>query len=359
MLENLRVTDVAVHEVFARGPDRRMVQPEYALALENLSVEAMTAFRQRVTDALSAKAKSVEMQILRTGVGTFQGDAASLVGLNTPAEFLQSSRRVADRLAEAQTSQAIPGGIVIVFRGVTGAGDVPFVAVIKAEVQEGFRRRRDGAVVITEFVNDLFLTKATRLYKLGFFVASGVPPYRDDTWRCLVFDHHIVASNREAAAIYFYESFLGCGFREDSAYETAKFFNLTKEFAAKSIADRAERHRVQDSLFTYIKNEQAPTFTVDEFAERYVPLEVRDRYQTFMRNKQFPERAVRRDIADLRTRLKRRRFKYGTDIEFSASPEAMSEGRVTIQTVEAVDGHEVPGGEVTIITIKDPFVKEA
>lgn len=359
MLENLRISDVAVHEVFARGPDRRLVQPEYALALENLSVEAMTAFRQRVTDALSAKAKSVEMQIIRTGVGSFQGDAATLIGLGTSDAFLQASRRAADRLAEAQTSQSIPGGIVIVFRGITGATDLPFVAVIKAEVQEGFRRRREGAVVITEFVNDLFLTKATRLYKLGFMVANGTAPFGDDAWRCLVFDHHIVASNREAAAIYFYESFLGCGFREDSAYETAKFFNLTKEFAAKSIGDRAERHRVQDSLFTYIKNEQAPTFTVDEFAERYVPLEIRDRYQTFMRNKQFPERAVRRDTAGLGSRLKRRRFKYGTDIEFSVSPEAMSEGRVTIETKDAVNGQAEARGEITVITIKDPFVKEA
>ncbi|WP_323034899.1 nucleoid-associated protein [Pararhodobacter sp.] len=358
MLENLRISDVAVHEVFTRGQDRRLVQPEYALALENLSVEAMTAFRQRATDALSAKAKSVEMQIIRTGVGTFQGDAAAMVALTAPEAFLQASRRVADRLAEAQTSQAIPGGIVIVFRGVTGPTDLPFVAVIKAEVQEGFRRRRDGTAVITEFVNDLFLTKATRLYKLGFMVASGAAPYRDEAWRCLVFDHHIVASNREAAAIYFYESLLGCGFREDSAYETAKFFNLTKEFAVKNIEDRAVRHRVQDSLFTYIKNDQAPTFTVDEFAERYVPLDIRDRYQTFMRNKQFPERAVRRDIAELRSRLKRRRFKYGTDIEFSASPEAMAEGRVSIQTQDAVDVQAEARGEITVITIKDPFVKE-
>lgn len=356
MLENLRVSDIVVHEVFQRRQDRRILQPDFGTRLENLSPEAMAAFRLRITDALSAKSKAIEMRIVRAGAGSFHGDAEALVACARPEDFLVESQRIPTRLSEAQTSQQIPGGIVIVFRGITGNQDLPFVGAIKAEVQAGFRRRRDGTAIITEFVNDLFLTQATRLYKIGFMVAPAARQADASGWRAIIFDHKIVPSNREAAAIYFYESFLGCGFMEDSAYETARFFNLTQDFAKSRIADRATRHAVQDSLYTYVKNDQAPTFTVEEFADRHVPLEIRDNYRGFMVSKQFPERAIRRDTAELRTRLRRRKFKYGTDIEFSASPEAIADGRVTIDTLQPTDGSG--GAERTVITISDPFVRE-
>jgi nucleoid-associated protein YejK len=359
MLQNLRISDVAVHEIFARGEDRRMVTPTYAAEVETLSPEAMDAFRLRITDALNAKAKAVEMQITKMGTSSFHSLAKALASDGTADEFLLRSRQVADRLAEVQTAQNMPGGIVIVFRGRTGAHDWPFVAVIKAEVQDGFRRLRAGETLITEFMRDLFMTRATRLYKVGFMVAGSTQIGHDNSWRCLVFDHQIVSGNREAAAIYFYESFLGCSFMEDSAYETKKFFNLTKEFVGGEIEDRSERHDIQDALYTYVKNEQAPTFTVQEFAERYLPKSVQDRYSSFMKRKQFPERAVKRDTSDLRGKLKRRRFKYGTDIEFSASPEAIAEGRVSFGLAEDdTVGDGQAGPVTTIIRIKDRFVTE-
>ena len=357
MLENLTVNCIAVHEIFARGDDRRIVPPDFATRLENLSNEAMDAFRQRITDALSAKSKSVEMGIQRAGPGTFLGDAEAIAPAMND-DFLELSKSVPNRLCEAQTTQNIPGGMVIVFNGTTSRQNSPFVAVIKAEVQDGFRRRRDGASIITEFVNDLFLTKATRLYKIGLMVQEDANKGAPDGWRALVYDHHIAARNREAAALYFYESFLGCGFLEDSAYETARFFNLTREFISSKVADREERHEIIDALYTYVKSEQSQTFTVDEFTQRYVPEELQDQYGNHMTRKQFPARAVQRDTSELKGKLKRRRFKYGTDIEFSASPEAIAEKRATIETKSVDPTTATAGQTVTVITIQDGFVKE-
>lgn len=357
MLENLRIGRVAVHEVHRRGVDRRIVPPDYAQQLENLTDEALDAFRLRVTDAMSAQAKCVEMNILKTGDDSFLGVANSLMGASD-AEFLQKSAAFADNLSSAQTTQTIPGGMVIVFGGTTGPLSSPFVGVIKAEVQDGFRRRKNGGTITTEFVNDLFLTKATRLYKIGLMIRVDDSVAAPAGWSALVFDHHIVASNREAAALYFYESFVGCGFLENSAYETAKFFNLTREFVNKQIADRDQRHDINDALYTFVKTDTSQTFTVDEFASRYVPDELKDRYEGFMESRQFPQRAVQRDISELRSRLKRRRFKYGTDIEFSASPEAIAEGRAKIKTVQNPGAAEEDSAFVTVITIQSPFTGE-
>ena len=180
LLMNLSISDVAVHEIFKRDSDRRIITPVYAHRLETLSPDAMTAFRQRVTDALSAKAKAIEMRIYETGPGKFQGHAHDAIALETPEEFLDASRTFADGLASAQKAQNLPGGVVVVFRGTTGRENNPFLAVIKAEVQEGFRRHLVKGVLTTEFVNDLFMTRATRLYKIGFMTCP-----RGSKWLCI------------------------------------------------------------------------------------------------------------------------------------------------------------------------------
>ena len=110
-----------------------------------------------------------------------------------------------------------------------------------------------------------------------------------------------------------------------------------------------------DSLYTYVKNDQATSFTVNEFIERHVPGQFKDKYQYFMDNRRFPSRAVRRDTTDLKGKLRRRRFKYSGDIEFSAAPESIAEGLVTIDTLAPTD--EEPQ-ETTKITIRTPFLKE-
>lgn len=358
MLENLRVTDIAVHEVFQRTPDRVLRPAEHAAALEDLSQDALDAFTLRVTTALSPTSKALEMRILKFGAGTLHGLARELVAVEAPEQFLELSGKIADKLGEAQTSQRIPGGIVVVFRGVTGRNDDKVIGVIKAEVQDGFMRQRTDAAIVTEFVRNLFLTKATRLYKIGLLVCPSDRQDHDEAWRCLVYDHQIAANNRELAAAYFYELFLGCGFLEDAAYETAKFFNLTREFAANKISDRTMRHDVVDALFPYLKTERAETFTVDEFNERFMPENLQDDYQQFMRSKGFPERAVRRDTEGLRGRLRRRRFKYEGNIEVSGPPEVFTDGRATIAFIpnDRVGADEPE--KITVITIREKFIRE-
>lgn len=126
----------------------------------------------------------------------------------------------------------------------------------------------------------------------------------------------------------------------------------------KSVPDRETRHNVIDALYTYVKSDQAPTFTVDEFAGRFVPPDLQDRYDDFMTSRRFPTRAVRRDTSQIAGKLRRRRFKYGTDIEFSAAPEALAEGRALIETFKAVGDRPDQPETWTRITIKAPFTGE-
>lgn len=336
LFENLKVNRVVVHEVFQRNEDKSIQPPVFSDDLENLSPEALGAFRLRMTDALSGQSQSLEMRIARHGAGSFLELAESLVG-SSDADFLAGSKAVANKLAEAQIARRIPGGMLIVFDGSVGANAQPFVGVIKAETQAGFRRSKDGAKAVVEFLQNIFLTPATRLYKIGLMLFEDTTKAKPDGRRGFVFDSNISVSNREAAAAYFYEGFLGCALPSDGPYETARFFDLTREFVRKSDLDPEKKRDVMDSLYVFVRDEQDPTFTAEQFGSRYLPDDMQDPFADFLSAKKFTPNAVVRDTTQMGNRLRRRRLKFGGDIELSASPEALK-NKVQIEAIAADDG---------------------
>lgn len=356
LFENLHVGRVVVHEVFQRGTDRLIRTPAYSDHLEALSPEAMGAFRLRLTDALAGEAQSLQMDIARTGAGSFLDIANKMIGCDDEG-FLEASKAIANHLAEAQTSRSYPGGMLIVFDGTVGAPAVPFVGAIKAETQEGFRRHRSGEQVLVEFVENIFLTPATRLYKIGLMLRedpSTTPPMG---WRAHVFDSNISRNNRENAAAYFYEAFLGCALPSDGSYQTAKFFDLTKKFIQSTSLAPDQQRDLYDSLYVFVKDEQAPTFTAEQFNDRFIPEDLQAPYTEFMEAKKFPSYAVVRDTSKMGSRLRRRRMKFGTEIELTGTPTALQE-KVTVSNIEgeAADGRTPTW---TQIIVRDTYSGEA
>ena len=352
LFENLRVKRIVVHEVFQRNSDKSIRPPVFADALENLSPEAMGAFRLRMTDALSGQSQSIEMQIARHGAGSYLEIAEALIAADDPT-FLVASQAIAVKLAEEQRALRIPGGMVIVFDGTVGAAAVPFVGVIKAETQAGFRRSQNGARTVVEFLQNIFLTPATRLYKIGMMLFNDTRKAKPDGRSAFVFDSNISISNREAAAAYFYEGFLGCALPSDGPYETAKFFDLTKEFVRKSDLDPEKKRDLIDSLYVFVRDEQEPTFTTDQFGDRFLPPDLRDVYSDFMGGRRFTPNAVVRDTSLMGNRLRRRRLKFGADIDLSASPEALAK-KVTLEPVVGEDGTS----RWTRITVREALTGE-
>lgn len=355
LFENLSVDRIVVHEVFQRGHNNSLVPPAYGDQLEILDVAALGVFRMRMTQALSGQSQSIQMDIARARKGNFLPLAEALVGI-PDSEFPAASRAIADRLAESQLARRIPGGMLIVFDGHIGSPAVPFVGVVKAETQAGFRRSHNRKGVIVEFLQNIFLTPATRLYKIGLVLFDDQKQKSPKGRRAFVFDSNITASNREAAAVYFYDAFLGCSLPSDGAYETSRFFDLTKEFIRKSSLDPERKRDLIDSLFVFVRDEQDATFTTDQFGDRYLPPQMRDAFTQFMRSKRFTSNAVVRDTANMGRRLRRRKLRFGTDIELSASPQALAD-KVKI---EPIDGVSVDGEPQrwTRLTIHEPLTGE-
>jgi len=346
LFENLNVGRLVVHEVFQRNTDRSIRPPALGDALETLSAEALGAFRIRMTDALAGQTQSLQMRISQYGAGSLLDLAESLI--NTPdVGFLAGSRDIAVKLANAQLARSIPGGVLIVFDGSIGAPAVPFIGIIKAETQAGFRRSKDGGRDVVEFLQNIFLTPATRLYKIGIILFDDTTRTRPDGRRAFVFDSNIKVSNREAAAAYFYDGFLGCALPSDGPYETARFFDLTKDFVSRSDLAPEMKRDVIDSLYVFVRNDQDLTFTADQFGSRYLPPAMQDPYASFLESKKFTPNAVVRDTSQMGSRLRRRRLKFGGDIELSASPEALKD-KVKIDAIPAEDGQDNMWTRITI-----------
>lgn len=229
-LENLAVQRLVLHEVHQRRTDGNLVPPRYGGQLVQLPANAMDVFNERVVDALGTNSQSMEMEIEKSDAGSAVEIASSLLGKTDPA-YVTLSQKFADKLADAQQARNLPGGMVVVFSGTVGASSRPFVGVIKAETQSGFRRQvGQGGALGVQYLQDLFLTPAAKMYKIGMFLREGAARAAlPDGWRAFVYDSHMTG-NRDGAAKYFYGVFLGCRFPINSAYLTRSFFESTKDF---------------------------------------------------------------------------------------------------------------------------------
>ncbi|HEY8125393.1 MAG TPA: nucleoid-associated protein [Methylocystis sp.] len=345
--ENLVVQRVVLHEVFKRRHDGNLVAPRHGSQLVAMPADALDSFNERVIDAMGDNSQSMELEIAEFGPESAVALAASLVGKHDQA-FITDSAKFADKLASAQQAKNLPGGFVVVFTGNVGSNSRPFVAVIKAEKQSGFRER--GTAL--QYLTDLFLTPASKLYKIGFFTQTHAGRTLPDGWAAHVYDSHMTTRNREGAAKYFYGTFLGCSLPENSAYLTRAFFEHTRAFIRDLPMEPEKKDDLLTSLYTYLKVDQTPTLQVNSFSTAYLPTDKQDDYTNYMRRKSFPLTAVQKDIGDISSRLRKRRVRFSGSIELSAPPESFKD-LITMETVAADGAGRGQPAEWTRITIKD------
>lgn len=345
--ENLVVNRVVLHEVFKRRLDGDMVDPRHGDHLISLSVDAMQTFKNRVADAMAAASKSMVMQIADFGQESAVALCSSLVG-TADAEFVTRSTVFADKLARAQQAKNLPGGKVLVFSGTVSATSLPFVAVMKAEKSGGFRE----GLTSLEYFNDIFLTAASKLYKIGFFTRTAVGQQLPNGWEASVYDNQMTDRNPENAAQYFYGIFLGCSIPQNSAHLTRTFFEHTQNFIRELPVSQEERNDLHNALYSYLQTSQAPTIQVNDFSTTYIPTASRDAFANFMQSKNFPTTVVQKDTTEIKNKLRRRKVRFSGSIELTAPPESFKE-LISMRTVDADNAQPGQPAQWTVITIKD------
>ncbi|MFC2038948.1 nucleoid-associated protein, partial [Chloroflexota bacterium] len=164
-LTNLRIRRIIAHQVFKRTITGEMVNPKFSTEQTILDQPGTTALQTRITEALGNDSHSIEMFIEQSDDGSTYDYCNKLIESNAE-EFVAVSQSLAEKLAHSQTSQNIPGGIVVIFDGLIGQQDNRLIGIIKAEIHEGFSLQTSTDKLLLTFISDLLLTPSQRLYKI-------------------------------------------------------------------------------------------------------------------------------------------------------------------------------------------------
>lgn len=357
--QNLVIHRTIIHEVFKRTDAPAPLEPSYGNQVIQLEPDARDALQQRITAALGHASHGVEMSIRRTGEETVWAKVKQIVeAANNEATFITASQSITASLANAQVARNIPGGIVVVVQGVVGHPGIPFTCIIKAEPHGGFTRKvGDAGALMLEFLKDLILTPQAKLYKIGAFLHTDAHAATDENpsggWRAFIFDDLITAGNRQSAAQYFFDTFLGLTFPSNSAWQTKQFHTLTKDFIRHANVPEETKYDLLGALTTYLKVDQGNIIQVDQFAENYLGSpELRDAYSTFMQSKDFPLTAIHKDISEVKGALRDRKITFVSNIRLTG-PVDQFKDRVRMRTI---DGEPEAGGVVpkwTEIIVRD------
>jgi hypothetical protein len=320
-LSALNIKSVIVHRVPSCNAS---TSPECSNQPLALDTQAIAALQARITEAVGRTSNCVEMGITDSSESSTASQIANILSQKTIPTFVSVSSSLAYRLHQVQNLPTIPGGIMLAVQGRTGISQDEFVALIKAEVHDGFSFMNPTNI---EFLSNLFLTQQQRLYKIGFFVRKeAIHPPSPDNFNVYVYDHNITKSGTDGAAKYFYLSFLGCAPIMNAKQLTEKFYNTTKDFIT-NVASFSPEKKVDlfNALHVYLKTDQSALINPEEFSGRYFPTpEIRDQYSSLLETINFPSTAIPKDITGIARRLRLRSIKFnsGVKITFPSSSDA-------------------------------------
>lgn len=210
-LEGLTVERIAVHTIPKRNPGKLPAHPVYATRLTELAAAGKNVFQLRITDSLGKRSHGIELSIVDFMPQSFMQLGTKLMYANDN-EFLSNSRVLADQLATVQAKLDLAASKLIVINGRMGASQHRYMAVIKADLQDGFADdNQNGATLL----QNLFLTPTQRLFKIGLLEEVLAKPENEDgthdeeNFKVHLFDHLVTTFETRNAAHYFYRQFLG------------------------------------------------------------------------------------------------------------------------------------------------------
>jgi hypothetical protein len=353
MFENLKVSRVTLHHVFRRAPGGARIDPTVGDTVIRPTGDVKKVLQQRLVAVLASNTKSMTVDITKSGVGSaFQICRSAVDG--DDEIFVEMSAVLANKLADAQLTPTPTEGFLFVMCGTSGPLANRFIALMKAEPQDGFSIQ-DGEGISFSLLDNLVLTPASKLYKVGLFIEQDFALSNESNaagWAAHLYDDNMSQANREKASIYFYEAFLGCALPKDNAYRTKQFYDLTENFINALAEPPETKSDLKTALYTYLKVDASVNVSVDGFADNFFAQDAArmTQYKNHMATSDFPTFAFTKDIQDLAVLLRRRTLKFpsGTRITGLAS----SIDGLTIQT-ETVSDSSGMVHDQTVVTIPE------
>lgn len=309
-LAHLSISKVAVYHIPSHGPNKAVAVPTGGQSLVVLTSAAKDMVVQRLTKVLGKNSNGIKVGITDYSSPSFFQTAAGMMA-TTDAKFLSASACLATGLAKAQNNVSLAPCKLIVIGGEVTAHAWPFIAVIKAELQEALTEKSTATKSTLDLLKDIFMTESQRLYKVGFLQRMVANPTKTSgqfdaqQHSVYLFDHLMTGTETRSAAFYFYNDFLGCDIASSAKSLTRDFFDQTQEFLNKSGLAPDIRIELQEALRSELRSNKQ-TVSVADFAKINMDVTNTVAYKNFMHKKGFPMHAVTKDIEYVKSRLKRR-----------------------------------------------------
>jgi hypothetical protein len=334
-LANVRISRVIAHEV-VRASQLAERPPILSEALITLDARGMDLVGKRLVSTVASGSHCVDVTVDDATQGS-PFDRASAMLDHPDTEYVDASKLLAHSLSTSQTAGPIKSGSAIFVQGTCAADgqDCRFLAVIKADSDQGFYKHVNGENITLTYVSDMLLGESQRLIKIAFFIedapldaeAAGQGRQPED-FSIKVFDHMMQNSGDGNAAVYFYSTFLKCRLADNAPRRTKHFYDVAREFIDHMNVPQADIVELRGDLISYLRGNRA-TLEPRTFAQDVLPEDQQDSFLRKCREAGITQ-AITKDISLLKGKLRRQSLKFSSNVTLYAPSEVFREAvRIT------------------------------
>lgn len=321
-IDLMSIKRVVVHTIPSRAADKSYVEPTGVDALVHIDPTVSDMVVGRLSRSLGHHSHGIQADFFEVGAGSMFQRACSMMD-GTDDEFIALARESAQHLAKVQQSKAFDPSKLIAMSGTVTAGERPFVAFIKADMEVALTEGKKGGQAVLEVMNNLFMTDSQRLYKIGYIArtVSGdgkkAGQYVQDQHRIHIFDHLMTGTESRKAAFYFYSEFLGSDVSTSDRRLTQDFYEKTLKFIKDQDFSPAKRIDLIESLRAELRS-NTQSLSVADFATTHLSAQDGPRYVTYMEKSKFPAHAITKDTEYVKNKLRRRqKITFTTGVQIS------------------------------------------
>jgi hypothetical protein len=327
---------IIVHEVFRRNNSQDIVTPKYSDATFQLQNRSIDILKDRMRKALNKESQCVEM------VHTSEREISSLITEQFTADeskFIDISKRITMKLAEAQKHPRIPGGILFIAQGLIGVDRKDFIAVLKSEVHDGLSKQYDSAGKLKlEYLDQVLMTEDKKLYKVGIFINSnGVSSIS-------IYDHNMNGAEITQPAEYFYKKFLQCQPAPNGRAYTNFFYSRSKELIKNSSLKIERKEELMNGLTGFLRLQNGNTISVAKFKDDYLRGdEEKQLFTDGFRDSEIDGVSFERNTIDIHNKLKTRSMRFSTNVKIVAPAEDYRRSVHIVETTDASTTIKIDG----------------
>lgn len=324
-ITNVDITRVIAHEV-VRASQLAERPPVLSDELVVLDDRGKALVGRRLVDTVASGSHCVDVTVDDGSAGSPFDKATAMLDSND-SRFVENSKYLAGSLSSAQTAGPIKSGSAIFVQGTCSADGVPsrFVAIIKADSDQGLYKRVDGESITLTYVSDMLLGESQRLIKIAFFIEEATRE-NDSTGERLpeefsvkVFDHLMQTSGDGDAAAYFYRTFLKCKLSHNAARQTKQFYEVVRSFIEEMPVSQTEKVSYHGDLISYLRQNRS-TLEPRSFAQDVLPQDHQDSFVRKCREQGITQ-AFSKELDLLKGKLRRQSVKFSSNVTLYAPSE--------------------------------------